>query len=89
MSTTSFSSLSTKSTPRLGSGIVTLNQVMTVAPVAPCPATEPQEIYGAPEPYPAICPGTGGARVRIYIADTGVLPDVVASYSVAAGRTRR
>ena len=65
---------------RLGPGIVTPNHVMTVAPVAPCPATEPQEIYGVPEPYPAICPGTGGARVRIYIADTGLLPDVVARY---------
>jgi hypothetical protein len=65
---------------RLGPGIVTPNHVVTVAPVAPCPATEPQEIYGVPEPYPAICPGDGGARVRIYIADTGVLADAAASY---------
>jgi subtilisin family serine protease len=65
---------------RLGPGIVTPNHVVTVSPVAPCPATEPQEIYGVPEPYPAICPGDNGAGVRIYIADTGLLPSAAASF---------
>jgi subtilisin family serine protease len=58
----------------LGPGIVTPNHVVTVAgDPSPCPATEPQEVYGDPGPYPAVCPGTGGEKVRIYIADTGLL----------------
>ena len=60
-----------------GPGIATLDHVVTVAGEAiPCPATEPQEVYD-PVPYPPICPG-GGDRVRIYVADTGVLADTVA-----------
>jgi len=53
--------------------------VVTVAPgnPIPCPATEPQEVYD-PVPYPPICPG-GGDRVRIYVADTGVLAGTVNS----------
>ncbi len=60
-----------------GPGIATPDHVVTVAGEAiPCPATEPQEVYD-PVPYPPICPG-GGDRVRIYVADTGVLADTVA-----------
>ncbi len=60
-----------------GPGIATPDHVVTVAgEPTPCPATEPQEVYD-PVPYPPICPG-GGDRVRIYVADTGVLPGTVA-----------
>ena len=60
-----------------GPGIATPDHVVTVAgEAAPCPATEPQEVYD-PVPYPPVCPG-GGDRVRIYVADTGVLPGTVA-----------
>jgi len=62
-----------------GPGIATPDHVVTVAPgnPIPCPATEPQEVYD-PVPYPPICPG-GGDRVRIYVADTGVLAGTVNS----------
>jgi hypothetical protein len=59
---------------QLGVGIATPDHVVTVAGVmGPCPATEPQEVYGPREPFPAVCPGDGGAGVRIFIADTGLL----------------
>jgi Subtilase family len=58
----------------LGAGVATPNHLLTVAGVAgPCAATEPQEVYGPPEPYPGQCPGDGGAGVRIFMADTGLL----------------
>jgi subtilisin family serine protease len=59
----------------LGAGFATPNHVLTAAtgPMGPCPATEPQEVYGPWQPYPAVCPGDGGAGVRIYVADTGLL----------------
>ena len=72
----------------LGPGIATLNHLVTVSPggtPTPCPATEPQEVYGDPEPFPPKCQGTGGARVRIYVADTGVLANTVASRSWLSG----
>ncbi len=72
----------------LGPGIATLNHLLTVSPggtPTPCPATEPQEVYGDPEPFPPKCQGTGGARVRIYVADTGVLANTVASCSWLSG----
>jgi hypothetical protein len=64
-----------------GPGIATPDHVVTVAPgnPIPCPATEPQEVYD-PVPYPPVCPG-GGDRVRIYVADTGVLAGTVAGTS--------
>jgi hypothetical protein len=70
-----------------GAGIATPDHVMTVAPGSPipCPATEPQEVYD-PVPYPPICP-EGGDRVRIYVADTGVLTDTVDSIPWLTGVT--
>ena len=68
-----------------GPGIATPDHVFTVAQghPSPCPATEPQEVYD-PAPYPPICRG-GGDRVRIYVADTGVLPGTVNSTSWLTG----
>jgi Subtilase family len=64
-----------------GVGIATPDQVLTAATngtsgggeTSICPATEPEEFYGPREPYPPLCPGDGGRRVRIFIADTGLL----------------
>jgi len=60
---------------RLGDGVATPNQVMTVAGGhgTPCPATEPEEVYDGIEPFPSVCHGNGGEGVLIYIADTGLL----------------
>jgi Subtilase family len=59
-----------------GEGIATPDHVLTAANglMGPCSATEPQEVYPTAGPYPAVC-RDGGARVRIFIADTGLLHD--------------
>jgi subtilisin family serine protease len=58
----------------LGEGIASPNHLLTVAPVvAPCPATEPQEVYDGIEPSPSVEVDNGGAGVLIYVADTGLL----------------
>ena len=60
----------------LGVGRASPNHVLTVAPgIGPCPATDPEEVYDGTEPYPSVCQCNSGAGVRIYIADTGLLPD--------------
>jgi hypothetical protein len=60
----------------LGEGCATPNHVLTVAESAgPCAATDPEEVYEGTEPYPGICHCNSGAGVRIYVADTGLLPD--------------
>jgi hypothetical protein len=63
-----------------GAGLATLDHVVTTAQGHPtgCPATEPQEVYN-PQPYPPVCPGNAGHGVRIYVADTGIVRDTVAS----------
>jgi Subtilase family len=62
----------------LGPGIATLDHVLTVAEnPSPCPATEPEE-PNDPAPYPPACPD-GGHRVRIYVADTGIVKPTVNS----------
>jgi subtilisin family serine protease len=52
-----------------------------VAPgeIAPCPATEPQEVYYDIEPSPSVDVDNGGAGVLIYVADTGLLDGAAAS----------
>jgi hypothetical protein len=73
----------------LGEGCATPNHVFTVAgngggynpdeTVGPCAATDPEEVIEGTEPYPGICHCNSGAGVRVYIADTGLIPDT-ASY---------
>jgi Subtilase family len=58
---------------QFGAGVATPNHVLTVAPGSPCPATEPEEVYDATEPFPSVCTKNSGAGVLIYIADTGLL----------------
>jgi subtilisin family serine protease len=63
-----------------GPRIAAPDHVVTTAQGHPtaCPATEPQQVYD-PRPYPPVCPGKGGDGVRIYVADTGIVHDTVAS----------
>jgi hypothetical protein len=58
----------------LGVGIATPDHVLTAAngEMHPCAATEPEEVHFTAGPYPAVC-RDGGARVRIFVADTGLL----------------
>ena len=50
---------------QLGVDVATPNHVVTVSPVMPCMATEPEEVPLGIEPEPGPCPGHGGAGVRI------------------------
>jgi hypothetical protein len=60
----------------LGEGCATPNHVLTVADeTSPCAATDPEEVVKGTEPYPGICHCNSGAGVRVYIADTGLIPD--------------
>lgn len=60
---------------RLGEGIATPDHVLTVTPVCPCPATEPETVYDPIEPSPGVCWDNSGAGILIYIGDTGLLAD--------------
>ena len=72
----------------LGTGIATPDHVVTVAPAGPCPATEPQGAYYETEPYPSVCPESGGAGIRVYVADTGLLKDAEAGHPWLKGVQR-
>jgi subtilase family protein len=60
----------------LGVGIATPDHVLTAAngEMYPCSATEPEEVLFRAGPDPAVC-RDGGARVRIFVADTGLVKD--------------
>lgn len=64
-----------------GEGIATPDQVLTAAngPMTPCSATEPEEVSRWAGPDPAIC-RDGGTRVRIFVADTGLIPDAATTF---------
>jgi subtilisin family serine protease len=73
---------------RLGVGIATPNHVLTVCPTTShCPATEPETVYDDIEPYPSVCHDNNGGGVHIYMADTGIVDDVVASHPWLTGVT--
>lgn len=59
---------------QLGEGVATPDHVLTASngAIGPCSATEPQQVYPTAEPYPAVC-WDGGRRVRIFVADTGLV----------------
>jgi hypothetical protein len=72
---------------RLGRGIATPNHVLTVCPdgeLTVCPATEPEQVYYETEPYPSGSQD-GGAGVRVYLADTGLLRDAAEGHPWLAG----
>lgn len=62
---------------RLGIGIATPDHILFVTPGGKvCPATEPEELDGAPAPYPPITSDTGaGTEVFVSVVDTGWWPD--------------
>jgi len=68
-----------------GVGIATPDQVLTTAQTSyPGSATEPREVPPVAGPYPAVCPD-GGARVRIFVADTGLVSGAAATFPWLAG----
>ena len=70
---------------RFGPGIVGPDHVLTAAQhVTPCSATEPQQVYPTAGPYPGLC-RDGGGRVRIFQADTGLVPGAAETFPWLAG----
>jgi Subtilase family len=69
----------------LGEGIATPDHVLTAAQhLRPCSATEPEPPYPTAGPYPAVC-RDGGARVRIFQADTGLVAGAAETFPWLAG----
>ena len=69
----------------LGEEIATPDHLLTAAmTMHPCSATEPEPPYPTAGPYPAIC-RDGGARVRIFQADTGLVADAAETFPWLAG----
>jgi subtilisin family serine protease len=68
----------------LGVGIATPDHVLTAAHTVPCSASEPGPVFAAAVPYPPLC-RTGGARVRIFLADTGLVAHAAATFPWLAG----
>ena len=69
----------------LGEGIAAPDHVLTAAShMTPCSATEPQQVYPTAGPYPAAC-RDGGARVRIFQADTGLVAGAAETFPWLAG----
>jgi Subtilase family len=69
----------------LGPGVAAPDHVLTAAQhMTPCSATEPQQVYPTAGPDPAVC-RDGGARVRIFQADTGLVPGAAETFPWLAG----
>lgn len=69
----------------LGPGIAAPDHVLTAAQsMTPCSATEPQQVYPTAGPDPAVC-RDGGARVRIFQADTGLVARAAETFPWLAG----
>jgi subtilisin family serine protease len=56
----------------LGPGIATPNHILSITPVLPCPATEPEPVSGDAPPDPGVCEASGYG-VSVYVPDTGLL----------------
>jgi subtilisin family serine protease len=69
----------------LGEEIATPDHLLTAAmTMHPCSATEPEPPYPTAGPYPAVC-RDGGARVRIFQADTGLVAGAAQTFPWLAG----
>ena len=69
----------------LGVGIATPDHVVTAAQhTVPCAFTEPGPPFPTVGPYPALC-RAGGARVRIFVADTGLVEGAATTFPWLAG----
>jgi hypothetical protein len=65
---------------QLGAGIATPDHLLTAAQVLhPCSATEPEPVYPTAGPDPAVC-RAGGAKVRVFVADTGLVPGAATTF---------
>jgi len=71
---------------RLGEGVATPDHILSITPVFPCPATEPEGVVDGALPDPGPCPG-GGSGAFIHVADTGLLDGAAAEHSWLAGVT--
>src|SRR5215471_15037533 len=69
---------------RLGEGVATPDHILSITPVFPCPATEPEGVADGALPEPGPCPGSGSGTC-IYVADTGLLDGAAAHHSWLAG----
>jgi len=56
----------------LGVGVATPNHILSICPVSPCPATEPEVVPGGELPDPGVC-DDGGRGTFICVPDTGLL----------------
>jgi subtilisin family serine protease len=69
----------------LGVGAATPDHVLTAAQtLRPCSATEPVPPFPWAGPDPAVC-RDGGAKVRIFVADTGLVKDAATTFPWLAG----
>lgn len=69
----------------LGVGIATPDHVVTAAQhTVPCAAVEPRPVFPTVGPYPPLC-RAGGARVRIFVADTGLVEGAATTFPWLAG----
>jgi hypothetical protein len=69
----------------LGVGIATPDHVLTAAQHwVPCMAREARPVFATVGPYPPLC-RAGGARVRIFLADTGLVEDAARTFPWLAG----
>jgi hypothetical protein len=59
---------------RFGVGVATPSHILSVTPVHPCPATEPEEVPRGSFPDPGPCEG-GGSGAFVLVIDTGLLHD--------------
>lgn len=70
----------------VGRGVATPEHKAYVCPY-PCPATEPLEVDGAPDPVPAADTGSenDGDGVRVVVVDTGLFPNAASGHPWLAG----
>ena len=72
----------------VGPGVARPEHKVYVCPYT-CPATEPIEVPGTPEPVPPPggprCPDNDGDGVRVSVVDTGLIPDAAMGHPWLAG----
>ena len=70
----------------LGEGVATPDHILSITPVWPCPATEPEDVVDGALPDPGPCAGSGSGTF-IYVADTGLLDGAASGHAWLAGVT--